>query len=180
MTATTTFTATSSTGTVATRTSKTMEYTWCVFATGATNGPVTAKDRHEGVFGWSQSLQGAEVMVKKARKAHPAGDVEVRPAFPVAKPETKAEWMARNAVEVIEVEVDAELAVGGAARKVCYCGCDQTVTRFYRPGHDAKHLAYLVSFVKDAAHFGPALIAATNELPTEALQDKLAKRLDAV
>lgn len=59
--------------------------------------------------------------------------------------------------------------------KVCMCGCGESVTNNYRPGHDARHVSALAQAV-----FGKTLHIdeALRTLPTDALRNKLMNRID--
>lgn len=57
---------------------------------------------------------------------------------------------------------------------ICKCGCGEGVRSNYRPGHDARHIAFLFTEITEGrmlARRAPSL------LPTDALRNKLARRL---
>lgn len=78
----------------------------------------------------------------------------------------------RPASEPKEPRQKAPKAAGGP----CRCGCEEvTGGGSYRPGHDSRHVKNLVAGVRAG---GVTLEAAIEQLPSEALRDKLRKQLE--
>lgn len=80
-------------------------------------------------------------------------------------------------VPVVEVFATASSEPAGNPARVCFCGCNGTTKGgSYLPGHDARHVSEVfagwLANRYDITH-------AAAELPTQALRDKLAKRIAA-
>lgn len=56
----------------------------------------------------------------------------------------------------------------------CLCGRDIKPGRYYLPGHDARHVAVLVSYVRAGFY---SVERASSELPTPALHNKMVGQL---
>lgn len=68
----------------------------------------------------------------------------------------------------------------GPASPNCLCGCGQTARRNYLPGHDARHLAYVVASYKESLEYGYSALTLAEHLsalPTEALVRKALARI---